>query len=561
MTFMPALLEVLHEQVRQRAASRGRVAELVRILFRVVDEFAQRLHRHRGVHHQRHRQIGDHADGVEILQSVVLHVAVEVRIDEVSRKRRKRQYTAVGGRTRKLRQHHAAALPGLVLHDYGMTKRHREPLGDHARHDVRRLARRKADQDARRPALRLRARRNNEQANRTQNPVSHAGYYAAMGPLTGLKILEFEAIGPGPFCGMMLADMGADVLLVDRSGDPRLGLGRDRWFDVMVRGRRSATLDLKSKGGVEAAIELTGRADAIIEGFRPGVMERLGLGPDVLLRKNPKLVYGRMTGWGQDGPLAPRAGHDINYIALSGVLHAFGRAGGAPVPPLNLVGDFGGGGMLLAFGIACALVEAQKSGKGQVVDAAMVDGASTLAAMFSGMLAAGRWSETRGENILDTGAPWYDTYETKDGRYVAIGSIEPKFYEDLLLRLNLSGRDLPKQMDRKGWPALRKVFSEKFLEKSRDEWCKVFDGSDACFAPVLTFSEARNHPHNMARKAFTRSGKVDQPAPAPRFSRTPGAIRRAPPERGEGGAQALADWGFSNPEIGNLKSLGLNFRE
>jgi alpha-methylacyl-CoA racemase len=266
-----------------------------------------------------------------------------------------------------------------------------------------------------------------------------------------------------------------------------------------------------------------------------------------------------MTGWGQDGPLAPRAGHDINYIALSGVLHAIGRAGGAPVPPLNLVGDFGGGGMLLAFGIACALVEAQKSGKGQVVDAAMVDGAAVLAAMFSGMMAAKRWSEVRGENILDTGAPWYDTYETKDGKYVAIGSIEAKFYEDLLFRLGLNGQELPKQHDRKGWPALRKMFAEKFLEKTRDEWCKLFDGSDACFAPVLTFSEARAHPHNVARKTFTHSGKVDQPAPAPRFSRTPGAIRRAPPERGVGGGEALKEWGFSEKEISSLKEKGLGF--
>ncbi len=382
-----------------------------------------------------------------------------------------------------------------------------------------------------------------------------------MGPLAGLKILEFEAIGPGPFCGMMLADMGADVLLIDRPDDPRLGLGRDRWFDVMLRGRRSATLDLKTKNGVEAACELAGRADAIIEGFRPGVMERLGLGPDVLLARNPKLVYGRMTGWGQDGPLSARAGHDINYIALTGVLNAIGRSGGAPVPPLNLIGDFGGGGMLLAFGIACGLVEARRSGKGQVVDAAMVDGASLLAAMFSGMMAAERWSETRGDNVLDTGAPWYDAYETKDGKYVAIGSIEPKFYAELLLRLGLHGNDLPKQMDRKGWPALRKTFSEKFREKTRDQWCVVFEGSDACFAPVLTFTEARAHPHNVARGTYTRSGKVDQPSPAPRYSRTPGAIRRAPPERGQGGGEALADWGFSSVEIGNLKSLGLNFRE
>jgi alpha-methylacyl-CoA racemase len=380
-----------------------------------------------------------------------------------------------------------------------------------------------------------------------------------MGPLSGLKILEFEAIGPGPFCGMMLADMGADVLLVDRPGDAGLGIGRNRWFDVMMRGRRSATLDLKSKSGAEAALALAAKADAVIEGFRPGVMERLGLGPDALLKANPKLVYGRMTGWGQDGPLAPRAGHDINYIALTGVLHAIGRKDGAPVPPLNLVGDFGGGGMLLAFGIACALVEAQRSGKGQVVDAAMVDGASVLAAMFSGMMAGQRWNETRGDNILDTGAPWYDCYETKDGKYVAIGSIETKFYEELLLKLQLNAKDLPPQHDRKGWPALRKVFGETFRKKSRDEWCQVFEGSDACFAPVLTFSEARAHPHNVARRTFTQAGKVDQPAPAPRFSRTPGAIRRAPPERGQGGADALRDWGFSASEVESLKNKGVGF--
>ena len=380
-----------------------------------------------------------------------------------------------------------------------------------------------------------------------------------MGPLAGLKILEFEAIGPGPFCGMMLADMGADVLLVDRTDDPRLGLGRDRWFEVMLRGRRSATLDLKSKDGVETALQLAAKADALIEGFRPGVMERLGLGPDVLLKRNPRLVYGRMTGWGQEGPLAARAGHDINYIALTGVLHAIGRAGTAPVPPLNLIGDFGGGGMLLAFGIACGLLEAQRSGKGQVVDAAMVDGASLLAAMFSGMLAAKRWSETRGENILDSGAPWYDVYETRDVKYVSIGSIESKFYADLLLRLGLQDKDLPKQMDRKGWPVLRKAFAEKFLEKTRDEWCTVFEGSDACFAPVLSFSEARAHPHNTLRRGFVESGGVPQPAPGPRFSRTPGSIRGAAPERGAGGRQALLDWGFSEAELASLKARGLGF--
>ncbi|HET9041648.1 MAG TPA: CaiB/BaiF CoA-transferase family protein [Burkholderiales bacterium] len=380
-----------------------------------------------------------------------------------------------------------------------------------------------------------------------------------MGPLAGIKVLEFEAIGPGPFCAMMLADMGADVLLVDRPSDPRLGFDRDRRTDAMLRGRRSVTLDLKSPDGVAAALALAARADAVIEGFRPGVMERLALGPDVLLARNPKLVYGRMTGWGQDGPLAARAGHDINYIALSGALHAIGRAGSAPVPPLNLVGDFGGGGMLLAFGIACALLEAQRSGKGQVVDAAMVEGASLLATMFAGMLAAGRWSDVRGENVLDSGAPWYDSYETRDGRFVAIGSIEPKFYAELLARLGLAGEKLPEQNDRSGWPVLRRRFAEVFRSKTRDEWSAAFEGSDACFAPVLTFAEAREHPHNRARRAHVTVGDVPQPAPAPRFSRTPGAVRGTPPERGAHGRDALADWGFSSAEIERLASLGLGF--
>ena len=327
-----------------------------------------------------------------------------------------------------------------------------------------------------------------------------------MGPLSGIRVLEFEAIGPGPFCGMMLADMGADVLLVDRPSDPGLGLGRQRASDVMLRGRRSVTLDLKSKDGVAAALLLLQKADALIEGFRPDVMERLGLGPDVVLAANPKLVYGRMTGWGQDGPLAPRAGHDINYIALSGVLHAIGRKGEAPVPPLNLVGDFGGGGMLLAFGIVSALLAAQRTGQGQVVDAAMIEGASILAAMFAGMLHEGKWTEARGDNALDSGAPWYDTYQTSDGKFVAIGAIEAKFYAELLDRLGLAGAALPAQHDRKGWPELRRRFAEAFRSKTRDEWSRVFDGSDACFAPVLTFSEARAHPHNVARGGYVAVG-------------------------------------------------------
>jgi len=375
------------------------------------------------------------------------------------------------------------------------------------------------------------------------------------GPLSGIRVLEFESIGPAPFAGMLLADMGADVLVIDRPATTDLGLKRERWYDVMMRGKRSVTLDLKKKDSSQAALELLAHADALIEGMRPGVMERLGLGPDEALKRNPKLVYGRMTGWGQDGPLAPRAGHDINYIALAGVLHAFGRKGEAPVPPLNLVGDFGGGGMLLGFGVACALLEASRSGRGQVVDAAMVDGASLLAAMFAGFLKAGTWSEQRGENILDTGAPWYNVYETRDGKHVSIGSIESRFFDELVSRLGL--RDVPPQHDRARWPEMRSLLEKAFKSKTRDEWCKVFEGSDACFAPVLSWSEARRDPHNKSRKSFVEVSGVEQPAPAPRFSRTPGAVRRAPPERGEGGAAALAEWGFDPAAVGKLKALGL----
>ena len=382
-----------------------------------------------------------------------------------------------------------------------------------------------------------------------------------MGPLSGIKVVEFEAIGPGPFCGMMLADMGADVLVVDRAGGSDLGLKRERWFDTMMRGRRSVTLDMKSRGGTQAALELVGKADVLLEGFRPGVMERLGLGPEAALARNPRLVYARMTGWGQDGPWAPLAGHDINYISLAGALAGIGQKDGPPIPPLNLVGDFGGGGMLLAFGIASALVEAHRSGKGQVVDAAMVEGASVLAAMFHGMLAAKKWNEQRGTNRLDTGAPWYDTYACKDGQYVAIGSIEPKFYAELLSRLGVDPASLPAQNDPAGWPAIRERFTAVFATRTRDEWCAVFEGSDACFSPVLTWTEARAHPHNVARGSFVEVGGVPQPAPAPRFSRTPGAVRRPPPERGQGGREALSDWGFDAQGIAALSALGLGFKD
>jgi len=380
-----------------------------------------------------------------------------------------------------------------------------------------------------------------------------------MGPLSGLRVLEFEAIGPAPFCGMLLADMGADVLLVDRAEDPRLGFGRERWYDVMMRGRRSVTLDLKSPHGAHAALVLAEKADAVIEGFRPGVLERLGLGPDVLLEHNPRLVIGRMTGWGQDGPLAPRAGHDIDYIALSGALHAIGRAGSGPVPPLNLVGDFGGGGMLLGFGIVCALLEAQRSGRGQVVDAAMIEGAGLLTTMVWGMLRAKRWQDERGVNVLDSGAPWYDTYETRDGKHFAVGAIEPKFYAELLERLGIASETLPPQHERSGWPVLRERFARMFASKTRDEWEAVFAGSDACAVPVLTFAEAAAHPHARARGAHITVGDVLQPAPAPRFSRTPAEVRGPPPERGAGGRAALSDWGFDDAALDRLRALGVGF--
>ena len=375
------------------------------------------------------------------------------------------------------------------------------------------------------------------------------------GPLAGIKVLELESIGPSPFAGMLLADMGADVLVVDRPEGTDLGLKRERWYDVLMRGKRSITLDLKKPEAKDAALELIGKADALIEGMRPGVMERLGLGPDQALQKNPRLVYGRMTGWGQTGPLAERAGHDINYIALTGVLNAIGRKGGAPLPPLNLVGDFGGGGMLLGFGVTCALLEAARSGKGQVIDAAMTEGASLLAGMFFGLLnGGGLINETRGDNILDTGAPWYNVYETKDGKHVAIGAIEARFYEELLSKLGL--KDLP-QHDRAKWAEMKTQFEKAFKSKTRDEWVKAFEGSDACFAPVLSWSEAPRHPHNRARSAYVSVKRVEQPAPAPRFSRTPAEVLRPPPERGEGGAQALKDWGFSEEQVKGLRSKGL----
>ena len=368
------------------------------------------------------------------------------------------------------------------------------------------------------------------------------------GPLNGLKIVEFAGIGPGPFCGMLLSDLGADVVRVDRQG----GRGGAP-SDITSRGRRSVALDLKSPSAVEACLKLMDRADAIIEGFRPGVMERLGLGPDVALKRNPKLVYGRMTGWGQTGPYAQAAGHDMNYIAITGALHAIGTKD-KPVPPLNLVGDFGGGALYLAFGLLAGVIQARETGKGQVVDCAMSDGAASLMAMFYGMKASGIWKEERRSNLLDGGAHFYDTYQCSDGKWISIGSIEPQFYALLLEKTGTTDPDFQRQMDRTIWPELREKLARTIATKTQAEWTELMAGSDVCFAPVLDLEEAPKHPHNAARRTFVEVAGVVQPAPAPRFSATPGAIQGPPPAIGAHNREALADWGFSEAEIAALET-------
>jgi alpha-methylacyl-CoA racemase len=377
-----------------------------------------------------------------------------------------------------------------------------------------------------------------------------------MGPLAGITVIEIAGIGPGPFCGMLLADLGADVIRIDRAqavsgGDPERPPA-----DLLARGRRSIGVDLKNPDGVDVVLSLVEKADALIEGFRPGVTERLGIGPDACLVRNPRLVYGRMTGWGQDGPYASTAGHDINYIALAGALDPIGRRGEAPVPPLNLVGDFGGGGMLLAFGICAALVEAQRSGQGQVIDAAMVDGAASLMTMTHMFRAMGIWSDERGTNMLDTGAHFYDVYETADGKYVSIGSIEPQFYAELLRLTGLEGEELPHQQDRTQWPALKERLAAVFRTKTRDEWCELMEGTDVCFAPVLPIAEAVEHPHNVERRTFVEVAGITQPGPAPRFSRTPGEIRRPPAHPGQHTDDVLSDVGFDADRIAKLREAG-----
>ncbi|MBA3282276.1 MAG: CoA transferase [Acidimicrobiia bacterium] len=375
-----------------------------------------------------------------------------------------------------------------------------------------------------------------------------------MGPLTGIKIIEIAGIGPGPYGAMLLADLGADVIRVDRVANVTGGDRATPPAVLLARGRRSVGVDLKQPEGVATVLELVAGADAIIEGFRPGVMERLGLGPEVCLARNPKLVYGRMTGWGQDGPYAHAAGHDINYIALAGALEPLGRAGQQPTPPINLIGDFGGGGMLLAFGVCAALLEARGSGQGQVVDAAMVDGAASLMTMTWSFRAMGMWEDERGTNMLDTGAHFYDTYETADGKFVSIGSIEPQFYAELLRLTGLEGTDLPWQHDKSQWPALKERFAEIFRRKTRDEWCELMEGTDVCFAPVLAMPEAPHHPHIAARGTFTEVAGITQPAPAPRFSRTPGSIDRPPPHAGQHTDEILAEWGLSADRIAELRA-------
>ncbi len=371
-----------------------------------------------------------------------------------------------------------------------------------------------------------------------------------MGPLKGVKVIEIAGIGPGPFAGMLLADMGAEVISVEKRS------GKQALPDCARRGKRSIALNLKSAEGIEALLKLVEKADILFEGFRPGVMERLGVGPDECLARNPALVYGRMTGWGQFGPLAKAAGHDINYISLTGSLHAIGRAGEKPVPPLNLVGDYGGGGMFLVMGMLAALLEARQSGKGQVVDAAMTDGSAVLMAMFHSLQAMGMWKSKRGSNFLDSGAHFYDVYETQDGKYVSIGSIEPQFYALLLEKAQLDPQVFGNQNNPALWPDLKDKLAAVFKTKTQAQWCELMEGSDVCFAPVLDFNEAADHPHNAARQTYIDVDGMTQPAPAPRFSRTPSQVRYGSRPHGADTQDVLVDWGFSAAECDDLKAAG-----
>lgn len=373
-----------------------------------------------------------------------------------------------------------------------------------------------------------------------------------MGPLSGKRIIEIAGIGPGPFCAMLLSDLGAEVIRVDRASTVADELPDFPSLDLLNRGRRSIGINLKDPEGVETVLKLIESSDALIEGFRPGVAERLGIGPEDCLTRNPKLIYGRMTGWGQYGSYSSMAGHDINYIALSGVLGMIGRKDEKPVPPVNLIGDFGGGGMILALGVCAALVEVASSGKGQVIDAAMTDGSALLATMVHSFKAMGIWGD-RGTNLLDTGAPFYDVFECSDGKFISIGSIEPQFYSELLRITGLDQQENPKQMDRQSWDEMKSKIASAIKSKSREEWENLMEGTDVCFAPVLTIDEAYDHPHNLERNTFIEVAGVKQPAPAPRFSRTPASITSPPPHPGEHTEEILLDSGFTISEIFSLR--------
>jgi alpha-methylacyl-CoA racemase len=377
------------------------------------------------------------------------------------------------------------------------------------------------------------------------------------GPLAGLKVIEMAGLGPVPLATLMLAEMGAEVLRIERAdaGQPPLNLPEE--YDLDRHGRSILKLDLKRPAGMQLLLRLAALADLLVEGFRPGVMERLGLGPDILLQHNPALIYGRLTGFGQDGPLSGRAGHDITYLAYAGLLHAIGRKGSPPVPPLHLVADQGGGAMMLIAGVLAALFQRSRTGRGQVVDASMIEGASMLAAPIHAYMAAGLWSDRRGENLLDSGAPFYDTYETKDGKHIAVGCLEPRFFAEFARLLPLAGHFVGSQYDKSSWPAMRAAIAERVREESRDEWAELFATSDACVAPVLSLVEARNHPHNRARQSFVTSGRLERPAPAPRFSQDPTAVAGAPAAADREAASILARFGFSQEEIAALAKAGV----
>lgn len=377
-----------------------------------------------------------------------------------------------------------------------------------------------------------------------------------MGPLSGVRVVEISGRGPGPFAGMLLSDLGAEVIRIDRPDSTVRDQAPDDRLELVGRGRRSLALDLKHPGGQDTVLRLVERADAIFEGFRPGVVERLGIGPRECMHRNPRLVYGRATGWGQEGPLSQAAGHDINYIALAGALEPIGRAGAPPTVPLNLVGDYAGGGMMLAFGLVCAVLEARESGQGQVVDAAMVDGASLLMTVFHGRRLSGSWLDERGSNYIDSGAPFYDVYETSDGKYISVGAIEPKFHREMLRRIGFDLAGLPDVVRRKDWPALKVRLAGLFKTKTRAEWTELLEGTDACVAPVLGLGEVHEHPHHRARHSFIDVAGALQPAPAPRFSRTPGQVSLPPPLPGEHTDDILRDWGFSDAETLGLRATG-----